>query len=783
MNRIDRRAFVGEVGFALLAALTGWIALFAWRGLVELPEAFLRPTAVGALVLAVTGALARLIGLRWYAALGVQLVALLGFVNLHMARDDVLWGLFPTPTSMREVGDLLVMGGEALGTQYSPVPADFPGVHDTLMLSALGFLLLFDVLACGLHRVPLAGLPLLVAWMFPISLLTSGLSWVVFVVVALLFVMLLAAEETRRVLRWGTNVSGRDRRDPLDQLVSGSSIRATAIRIGLVTTAAALVVPVFVPLADLSFAGGSGPGPGDGRDRSISIDNPFLDLRRDLVRPDEFPMLDVRTDAEDPSYVRLTVLDVFSGATWRPSARHLPASQRAIGDLPPAPGLMSDVTGRTSEWDMRLLETFSTVWLPTPYPTRSISAVEGDWRYDERTLDIADAHGDPYAGDLSYSLTAFEPDVDAVTLEDAFLPPSSVREPMTELPENMPAAVIEQANRITADQPTNYRKARALQEWFREKGGFRYSLQRAPGSGLSELVDFITTERVGYCEQFAAAMAVMGRVLDIPSRVVVGWLRPEKIGENRYRFTSDDLHAWPEMYFTGIGWVRFEPTPSAQTGEAPSWTTEELPSAQQSDPSGQASEEVAPRDQPDAEQPGTSSTGGEEESGPPVLPWVVGGMVLLALVTPRVVRDAQRRARLGTGTDPPALAAGLWAELRASVVDLGIAWHPERSARQSAQALARRAVPDDDLRARLEELVQFIERARYGRPFQVDDETADRLRGTVRAWSAALAATVAPRVRRRAALFPRSVWTRGTVRTDRSDHDGRRDDELVGSGR
>ena len=84
------------------------------------------------------------------------------------------------------------------------------------------------------------------------------------------------------------------------------------------------------------------------------------------------------------------------------------------------------------------------------------------------------------------------------------------------------------------------------------------------------LAAFVTNDRVGYCEQFAAAMAAMGRVLGIPSRVVVGFLDGTTQEDGRILYTSDDRHAWPEMYFTGVGWVRFEPTPGSRAGATPS---------------------------------------------------------------------------------------------------------------------------------------------------------------------------------------------------------------------
>ena len=56
------------------------------------------------------------------------------------------------------------------------------------------------------------------------------------------------------------------------------------------------------------------------------------------------------------------------------------------------------------------------------------------------------------------------------------------------------------------------------------------------GNGTDDLMSFLSNEeggRVGYCEQFASAMAVMARTLRIPARVAVGFLRPEDLGGHR----------------------------------------------------------------------------------------------------------------------------------------------------------------------------------------------------------------------------------------------------------
>ena len=83
-------------------------------------------------------------------------------------------------------------------------------------------------------------------------------------------------------------------------------------------------------------------------------------------------------------------------------------------------------------------------------------------------------------------------------------------------------------------------------------------------------------DRVGYCEQFAASMAIMARVIGIPSRVAVGFLEPDKATNGSWEFSAHDLHAWPELYFPGSGWVRFEPTPQDRATEVPGYTDAEF---------------------------------------------------------------------------------------------------------------------------------------------------------------------------------------------------------------
>ena len=79
-------------------------------------------------------------------------------------------------------------------------------------------------------------------------------------------------------------------------------------------------------------------------------------------------------------------------------------------------------------------------------------------------------------------------------------------------------------------------------------------------STRNHLVDFLNKKR-GFCQQFAGAFAVMAREVNLPSRVVVGFVPGDKQPDGSYSVTWHDAHAWPEVFFQGTGWVRFEPTP------------------------------------------------------------------------------------------------------------------------------------------------------------------------------------------------------------------------------
>ncbi|HWP34347.1 MAG TPA: DUF3488 and transglutaminase-like domain-containing protein, partial [Thermodesulfobacteriota bacterium] len=120
------------------------------------------------------------------------------------------------------------------------------------------------------------------------------------------------------------------------------------------------------------------------------------------------------------------------------------------------------------------------------------------------------------------------------------------------------------ARAVTAGATTPYDQAIALEQHLRT--AYAYSLEVRPSGRQPPLEEFLFETRAGYCEYSATAMAILLRVLGIPSRLVSGFLGGEWNEYGGYYIVrQSDAHTWVEAYFPGEGWVAFDPTPPAGT--------------------------------------------------------------------------------------------------------------------------------------------------------------------------------------------------------------------------
>ncbi|MCD4526330.1 DUF3488 and transglutaminase-like domain-containing protein [Nocardioides sp. cx-173] len=761
---------------AFVAAGTTWIATFCWRGFTMTSATYLVPLLLLGATVALTGALA-----RWWRVPAVLVIALQVLVSGMFACLMLTGSPLPLGTAWVELESAFRNAVDSANQYAAPVPDAAPGVHPLLVGGGLLCLLLVDALACTLRRVPLAGLPLLTVYSVPVSLLDSSVSWWVFALTAAGFMTMLFLHESDLVARWGRPL-GQPQAEGADTFgVRTGAIRASAGTIGTVATALAIVVPLLIPTMSLSLLDfGTGPGGDD----EISIENPMVDLRRDLKRGSDRPLIQVETDDPDPSYLRISVLTRFSGNEWSSGDREVPTENVPDGQMPPLEGVWPEMPRRYFEYDVSINDDFESTWLPTQAPIADIRA-EGDWRYDPRTMDFLAGNAgndDLTTAGMDYSMTGVQLDVEATELAQA---PSGVTNDtldFLELPEDLPPLVRELAVDVTENADSTFEKAQALQQWFRVTGGFEYDLEEADeGSSGDELAAFLDPDegRVGYCEQFAAAMATMARVLDIPARVALGFLSPDRIGDGVYQYSSHDLHAWPELYFPGAGWVRFEPTPADRAGSAPDYTTENVPDVPDPSvaPSATAGDDLPDRttDRPSAETPVEEDADANGDDEAAAFPWLRlgGGLVALlvlaaAALSPRVLRRRARERRLAGGPEEA------WAELRATAIDLGLAWPRSRSPRETRDWLVARMGGAQDGRAgverpargadqapeavaALDRIVLRLERLRYARDHGAADPA---LAEDAALCLAALEQGAAPRVRRTAHWWPRSLLRR-----------------------
>jgi transglutaminase-like putative cysteine protease len=131
-----------------------------------------------------------------------------------------------------------------------------------------------------------------------------------------------------------------------------------------------------------------------------------------------------------------------------------------------------------------------------------------------------------------------------------------------QLPKGLDPRIAALARRITANAPTMYDKAVAIEKYLSNPSIFTYDTNINPPPGQDPVAWFLfESGNKGYCNYFASAMAIMLRTLGIPARISVGYTNGKYDTKVRkYVIDGSDAHAWTQVYFAGYGWINFEPS-------------------------------------------------------------------------------------------------------------------------------------------------------------------------------------------------------------------------------
>jgi transglutaminase-like putative cysteine protease len=708
-------------------------------------------------VVAGVGSAVRQVTRSWFLVALAQLAALVLAVTALFVQSSALWGVLPGPAAWAALADLVELGAEI--TRQDGPPVEPAAGLILLVAGGLGLVgLAVDVIAVSLRKPAVAGLPLLAVYCVPAAVLSGGVSWGWFVLAGLGYILLIAADATDRIRGWG-RVLGNLGPDGEGRVIGGGPLSG-ARRIGVGALAVAVLLPPLVPgLGEQILGAGSGDGEGRGN-RQIKVLNPILDLRENLNARSDATILTYRLDrAATAQPLRIVADTRFDGKTWSPPVgREIPADNRAQEQFAAPPGLGPTIATRQHKIDVGIRD-YEQNFLPLPYPTFRVD-IEGKWLWDSSTLNVV---GDQVSTrNSSYSAFYLGVSPTPEQLDAAGSPPASVVQEYTALPADFPDALRAKAAEVAGDG-SGYEKATKLQKFFRS-GEFTYDTRSPAGTGADDgsqdvLLQFLDVKR-GYCVHFASAMAVMARSLRIPARVAVGFLPGKKAADGSYEVSLQDAHAWPELYFEGTGWVRFEPTPAGRAAQAPGYTAGLAPEPEPTQTSS-ATQSSEPSAGPTARRPDETGQGTADTT--PVLqrvlaaiPWrvvLVLVAMLLLLFVPLLAATVVRRRRWSRATTATARAEAAWDDLRERLADLDVRWASSWTPRALEGRLVRGHALGRTQQAALGRLVEDLEQARYMPP-GAPGRGVDNLADDVRTVAVGVAATVPKRARRRARWFP-----------------------------
>lgn len=714
----------------LLALAAIVVALWPYAAVIQGRSWVGGVLAVACTTIAVGALCRRLLPRRGWAqgpvTVAVQLGIVVAAVTVLCLRETAWIGFVPTAGSVHAASDFVLEAIDAIWVGSAPLPET--AAMTFVLLTAFGALALTVDTLLAHDRVVVAAVAVATVGATPMIITRSAVDLWWFVLFAVLLLVVL-----RR------SAAG----DPDSPRRSSLPLAAT---VGILAIVGTMYAAPTLPLSARGF----------GPTNQVAL-NPTLDLGEDLRQPENVDVVTVATDAGRAPYLRIATLSDFDGEVWSVDESATQPVSFGFSPINLPDGL------KTQSTSIRV-QNVTGSWLPLPYPAISVSGLTDAWQAMPDNRSIITHTASPTDQDYTITTLMVDPTLEQMRDDRA----AGVGDPAhRELPADVPANVTALAAEVTAGLTTDYDRLSALQDWFRSE--FRYSLDTPveegfDGSGVEAVGRFLEV-RSGYCVHFSAAFALMARSLDLPTRIVVGFLPGTATDVRRgeetiYAVGSDRLHAWPEVHFATWGWVAFEPTATLGTPTRFASSAE-----REQDPTDAPSEApIAETTGPTSEAPEVDRAGDDEEiaeSGSPavsldLLPVAIGAAALIvALLIPaalRRLRRLRRHARAARGD-----AGAAWAELNDLLADL---WIPISDAESPRERSIRLRTAHGVTTPALDALVTALERAAFAR----DAPAGADLRAPLGAVERDLRAAARPGNRVAAVLAPRSLLPAGAGR-------------------
>ncbi len=381
--------------------------------------------------------------------------------------------------------------------------------------------------------------------------------------------------------------------------------------------------------------------------------NPLAELSNWAINPNQVLF---RVTSTRPERLVLAILDQYdAGSGW--------TSTTSFVQFGPRLSAAQGVAGPTNLIIERIaVGNTPGPWLPAAANPVSISGVQALANLDTGVL--LDPAGS-VAG-IQYTVVAQEPrNPPNCAPYDAAPDPAVIS--------TVPFAIRVLAQSVVEGEPTACDQAQALTVYLRQH--FRFSRQAPSGTTVASVMNFLfgkksTGGRIGTSEQFASAFALLGQAIGLDTRIVVGFLPSEKGQHETIR--AGDALAWPEVDFSGLGWVTFDPTPLKGTTAPtppPRVETPPTPPVTIPQPSTQSLHGKHP-----------SSSQNKSKHSPRSSGWItlllvaVGGLIILlsaVLASVGMRRRYLRRRRLKASSNRLRIH-GAWLEARDALADVGV---------------------------------------------------------------------------------------------------------------